>query len=303
MTVTRRPVVTSRTRRDDPWPEASTVLLDRYRLEEYVASGSAASVWRAHDSQLDRDVAIKLLLPQHVADAAAVERFRVEALATVRATHPNAVRVYDACSDGDHVFLVMEYVEGPSLAASRLPVSHEVASALGSQVASALGAAHTRGLVHRDVKPGNVLIDRTGRVKVVDFGIARMRDAEDGPSLPRLGLATVRYAAPELLQRGGVGPWSDVYGLGLTLWEALVGHPAFDGDTVEELATARLEQDVPDVRDLTVVPDDLAEVVWRCTRRAPDDRYADGCEAAAALQTVSGPRPHETTRTLVVDNR
>lgn len=303
MTVTPRPVVDPRTLRGDPWPEVGTVLLDRYRLHTYVAAGSAAAVWRAHDAQLDRDVAIKLLLPHRAADADGVARFRAEALATVRATHPNAVRVFDACTDGALTFLVMEFVDGPSLASCSLPVTHGVAAALGSQVASALGAAHDGGLVHRDVKPGNVLVDRTGWVKVVDFGIARsFGDAIDLDS-PDIGLATARYAAPEVLDAGESGPWSDVYGLGLILWETLVGQPPFHADRVEALARVRRDQDVSDVREHAEVPDDLAEVVTRCTRRDPGERFADGSEAAAALQAVSGPRPYESTRILVADNR
>lgn len=303
MTVTPRPVLTSGSTRDGPWPEVGTVLLGRYRLHTYIAAGSAAAVWRAHDVQLDRDVAIKLLLPERAANADAVERFRAEALATVRATHPNAVRVFDACTDGDLTFLVMEFVDGPSLRTCALPVRPPVAAALGSQVASALAAAHDSGLVHHDVKPGNVLIDRTGWVKVVDFGIARPFRGAPGGDAPDIGLTTARYAAPELLHDGETGPWSDVYGLGLTLWEALVGRPPFVADGVEALARARREQDVPDVREHAAVPDDLAAVVRRCTLRDPADRFQDGAAAADELQAVSGPRPYEVTRTLVADTR
>lgn len=303
MTVTpSRPVVVPRTVDATPWPEVATVLQGRYRLDTYVAAGSAAAVWRAHDTQLDRDVAIKLLLPHRAEDADAVQRFRAEALATVRATHPNAVRVYDACTDGDLTFLVMEFVDGPSLADCVLPVRPDVAAALGNQIASALAVAHANGLVHRDVKPGNVLVDRTGRVKVVDFGIARSMHGSGAPDPLRIGLATARYAAPELLHGGDTGPWSDVYGLGLTLWESLVGRPAFPADDVDELTRARRTQAVPDVRDHAPVPGDLADVVARCTRPDPRDRFADGAEAAEALQAVSGPRPHEVTRTLVADD-
>ena len=284
----------------DEWPGRGRVLLGRYRLDEYVAAGSAAAVWRGHDTQLDRDVAIKLLRPERAADEVAVGRFRVEALATVRATHPNAVRVYDACSDGDLTFLVMEYVRGPSLRGCRLPVGCEVAAAIGAQVASALGAAHERGLVHRDVKPGNVLIDHSGWVKVVDFGIARGLDSM--PSDAPARLATTRYAAPEQLTQGDIGPWTDVYGLGLTLWEAVVGRPAFDG--AERVTAARLDGVVPDLRESAEgVPDALADVVATCTHRDPAARFRDGAEAAEALQAVCGPRPYEVTRTLVATSQ
>ena len=284
-----------------PWPGVDVFLQDRYRLEEFIAAGAAAAVWRARDTQLDRDVAIKLLLPHRAADEVAVGRFRVEALATVRASHPNAVRVYDACSDGPMTFLVMEYVQGPSLAGCDLPVSPEVGAAIGSQVAAALQAAHDHDLVHRDVKPGNVLVDHSGWVKVVDFGIARVLDAPTGLTLPHMGLGTARYTAPEVLEQGEVGPWTDVYGLGLTLWEAMVGHPALEGETVQQLALAHLEQDVPDLRDhVAGMPDDLAEAVARCTRRDPADRFASGGEALEVFQAISGPRPYTATRCLAV---
>jgi serine/threonine protein kinase len=281
------------------WPGTGIVLVDRYELVEFVAAGAAAAVWRAHDHQLDRDVAIKLLLPHRAADEVAVSRFRVEALATVRATHPNAVEVFDACTDGSLTFLVMEFVDGPSLAACGLPIPSELGAAVGAQIASALGAAHDRGLVHRDVKPGNVLVDATGWVKVVDFGIARVLDEPTGLTLPHMGMGTARYAAPELLTGGEIGPWTDLYGLGLTLWEALVARPAFEADTIHQLALTRLEQEVADLRDHVDVPAELADVVRACTQRDPRDRPRDGGTVAATLQGICGPRPYEATRRLV----
>lgn len=276
------------------------MLLDRYRLDEFIASGAAAAVWRARDVRLARDVAIKLLLPHRAADEVAVGRFRVEALATARATHPNAVRVYDACTDGAMTFLVMELVHGPSLAACDLPVTAAVGAAIATQVSGALAAAHARDLVHRDVKPGNVLVDASGRVKVVDFGIARVLDAPTGLTLPHIGLGTARYVAPEMVDQGEVGPWTDVYGLGLTIWEALAGRPAFEGDSIQVIALARVEQDVPDLRDHADVPDDLALAVARCTERDPGARFPDARAAHEVFHAISGPRPHDTTRRLAV---
>lgn len=280
------------------WPGRGVMLSGRYRLDEFVAAGSAAAVWRGHDTQLDRDVAIKLLLPDRAEDEVAVGRFRAEALTTVRATHANAVRVYDACTDGAMTFLVMEFVRGPSLSHCSLPLGAEIAAAVGAQVGSALGAAHDRGLIHRDVKPGNVLIDQSGWVKVVDFGIARSLDATSTVTIPRL--ATVRYAAPELFTQDQVGPWTDVYGLGLTLWEVIVGRPVFHGTDPDELLAQRLDGEVPDLREHAEgIPDALADAVARCTRRTSADRFRDGNEAAAALHVVCGPRPYEVTRALI----
>lgn len=282
------------------WPGQGSMLIGRYRLDEHIATGSAATVWRAHDVQLRRDVAIKLLLPHRCSDEVAVGRFRVEALATARATHPNAVRVYDAATDGSLAFLVMEFVDGPTLAALPGPHEPDVVAAVGAQAGAALGAAHARGLVHRDVKPANLLVDATGWVKVVDFGIARVLDEPSGLTLPHMGVGTARYVAPEVLTQEEVGAWTDVYGLGLTLWELLVGRHAFEADNVHALALMRLEQDVPPVRDLIPdAPTELADVIERCTRRNSRDRYPDGDAVATALAVVSGPRPYMTTRRLL----
>ena len=285
---------------DQHWPGQGILLSNRYRLDEFVAVGSAATVWRAYDVRLQRDVAVKLLLPHRAADEVAVGRFRVEALATVRANHPNAVRVYDARTDGAMTYLVMEFVDGPSLSTCPLPVGPTVAAALGAQVGAALGAAHARGLVHRDVKPANVLLNSTGWIKVVDFGIARVFDDETVATTSNQGMGTARYLAPERLTQGVVGPWTDVYSLGLTLWEVLAGRPAFDGDTVHATTMARIESEVPELEDHAPdVPASLAEIVRRATRRDAKERFPDGDAMAHALLEVCGPRPYELTRSLV----
>ncbi len=305
MSITREPGSATRIRSAPPsaehWPGQGVLLSNRYRLDEFLAVGSAATVWRAYDVRLQRDVAVKLLLPHRAAQEGAVARFRVEALATVRATHPNAVRVYDARTDGAMTYLVMEFVDGPSLAMCPTPVDAMVGAAIGAQVASALGVAHSRGLIHRDVKPGNVLLNSVGWVKVVDFGIARVLDDDPATATTtsNRGVGTARYLAPERLTGDTVGPWTDVYSLGLTLWEVLVGRPAFDGDTVHATTVARVESDVADLWDHTTdVPPALCEVVDRATRRNPTDRYADGQEMAGALLEICGPRPYELTRSL-----
>ena len=296
----RKPVDAGPASHDEQWPGHGTSLSGRYRLEEFLAVGGSAVVWRARDLRLHRQVAVKILLPSRAPDGVASERFQREARATVRATHPNAVRVYDAATDGAMTYLVMELVEGPSLTACRLPLDPEVAAAVGAQVASALGAAHAREMIHRDVKPGNVLVETSGWIKVVDFGIARVLDAPSGLTQPGLGMGTARYVAPEQVLDEPVGPWTDVYGLGLTVWEALVGRPAFAGDDVYSTAVARVEQDVPDVREeVPDVPAELAEAIIRCTQRDPASRFPDGTAASDAFGEVSGPRPYDLTRRLL----
>lgn len=296
----RKPVDAVLASQGEQWPGRGTSLSGRYRLEEFLAVGGSAVVWRARDLRLHRQVAIKILLPSRALDSVSSERFQREARATVRATHPNAVRVYDAATDGTMTYLVMELVEGPSLTACNLPLDPEVAAAVGAQVGAALGAAHARDMVHRDVKPGNVLVETSGWIKVVDFGIARVLDAPSGLTQPGLGMGTARYVAPEQVLDEQIGPWTDVYGLGLTLWEALVGRPAFVGDDVYSTAIARVEQDVPDVRDEAPdVPAALADVITRCTQRDPAARFSDGTAAADAFGEVSGPRPYDLTRRLL----
>lgn len=307
MSITSEPRTTAGSRSEpspmDPWPGRGLLLSNRYRLDDFVATGSSATVWRGYDIRLQRDVALKLLLPHRSSDETAVGRFRTEALATVRATHPNAVRVYDARTDGEMTYMVMEFVDGPSLSTCPLPVGATVAAALGAQVGAALGVAHARGLIHRDVKPGNVLLNSTGWVKVVDFGIARVFDDETvGVTTSNQGIGTARYLAPERLTQGEVGPWTDVYSLGLTLWEVLAGRAAFDGDTVHATTMARIEHDVPDLEDHAPdVPAELAEVIRRATRRETRQRFPDGDAMAQALLEVCGPRPYELTRSLVTE--
>lgn len=286
--------------REGPWPGPGTELSGRYRLEEFLATGGSAVVWRASDRRLGRPVAIKLLHPGRLADEVALERFRIEVRATAKVDHPNAVLVYDAVTDGDLTYLVMEFVEGPSLARCGLPLTPAQAAAVGVQAAEALGVAHRLGFVHRDVKPGNLLLDATGWVKVVDFGIARVLHEPSGLTSPSVGMGTARYVAPEQLTDGEIGPWTDVYSLGLTLWEAIVGRPVYDGETTLQMAMARLEHDVPDVRAHadSDVPAALATAILDCTRSDPGARPPDATAVAAILSDVAGPRPQQLTREL-----
>lgn len=282
-----------------PWPGVGTELSGRYRLEEFVAAGGSAVVWRGSDRRLGRQVAIKLLHPGRLADEVALERFRIEVRATAKIDHDNAVRVYDAATHGDLTYLVMEFVDGPSLARC-LPVTPIEAAAVGVQAAEALAVAHGLGFVHRDVKPDNLLIDITGWLKVVDFGITRVLHEPSGLTSPAVGMGTARYVAPEQLTGGEIGPWTDLYGLGLTLWEALVGRPVYLGDNAHQVAMARLEHDVPDLRDHTDVhvPDALALAILECTRREPAARPPGAATVAANLARVTGPRPQLLTREL-----
>jgi hypothetical protein len=293
--------------RAEPWPNRSH-LGGRYRLDVPIASGGVAIVWLGFDEHLARPVAIKLLHPHHAHDALVVERFEREARAAARINHPNVVRIYDTGHDGDLVYLVMEHVDGPTLRTvlnERGRLDPPVVAALGEQVASALGEAHDNGLVHRDVKPGNILVADDGTVKVTDFGIAKAI-AEDDVTLTRPGMVvgTAAYVAPEQLEDREVDARADVYALGVVLYEALVGKAAFSGDTPAATAAMRLRYELLPPRQLRAdVPRALDDIVTRATRHDPRDRYTDGARFASALAPLVRAKPADLTAQLLPEGR
>jgi eukaryotic-like serine/threonine-protein kinase len=285
-----------------PWPDRSH-LGGRYHLEEPIASGGAAIVWRAFDENLSRSVAIKLLHPHHATDPTVVERFERESRAAAQLNHPNAVRIYDTGREDDLVFLVMEHVDGPSLRDVLKewgPLEPLAVAALGEQVASALGEAHARGLVHRDVKPANILIASDGTVKVTDFGIAKALSGADATlTNPGTVVGTAAYVAPEQLEDASVDARADIYALGVVLYECLTGRPAFSGDTPTATAAMRLTYELMPPRQLrSDVPRALDDVVVRATRRDRSERFTDGAAMAAALAAMVPTKPSEVTAPL-----
>jgi serine/threonine-protein kinase len=265
---------------------AGRVLGGRYRLVEEVARGGMARVWVAEDPILRRRVAVKILDPTLADDEHVRQRFRHEAIAAARLTHPGIVATYDTGEDDGVAYIVMELVDGTTLRRlldqrPRLPVG-EVAD-IGAQVADALDHAHSRGLVHRDVKPGNVLVERDGRVKVTDFGIAK---AAGSSELTRAGavVGTARYLAPEQVEGAPVDARTDVYALGLVLYEMLCGQTPFNGDNEIANAVARLRADpVPVGVTRPEVPSAVQDVVGRALARDPDHRPASAGELRDAL--------------------
>jgi hypothetical protein len=260
----------------------------RYRLVERLGGGGMSVVWRAHDEVLDRPVAVKVLAPGGYRDW-----IRAEAQAAARLSHPNITGVHDygesRTAGGDRLpYVVMELVNGPTLAQrlahGRLPV--RTALLVGAQVAAALAAAHARGLVHRDVKPGNVLLSPTG-AKVVDFGIAAVAGARaDSPSDGTLW-GTPAYLAPERLAGGEVVPASDVYALGLILYRLLADAMPWPMDTVSQMLKAHRYAEPAPLPALPELPDEVAGVCRRCLAKAPADRPT-AAEVARVLAHASG---------------
>jgi hypothetical protein len=259
----------------------------RYRLIAPVGEGGMATIWRAVDEQLDREVAVKLLREQFGNDAGFAARFRQEARAAGSLSHPNIVPVYDYGTDTDgSQFIVMQLVEGDNLATllrerSVLETDDAVRIALG--VASALEAAHRRGLVHRDVKPGNILITDDGDVKVTDFGIARAV-AEASMTVTGTTLGSVHYFSPEQARGDEVTGASDVYALGIVLYEMLTGRRPFEGDSAAGVALKRLNEDPPPPSTYRPVPSGLSAIVMRALQREPRDRFPDAGSFAEALR-------------------
>ena len=263
------------------------LLRGRYRLGERIATGGMGSVFAGFDESLHRAVAIKVLKTDPREDPTVAERFRREARAAARLNHPNICRVFDLAEEGGRSFFVMELVEGETLAErivreGRLPWRE--AFGIGVQVADALGAAHARGLVHRDVKPGNILLDADGHVKVTDFGIAL---AAQGTRLTSEGvvLGTANYVAPEQAQGLDVGPAADLYSLGCVLFEAITGTPPYTGPSQVAIATQHVSSPVVDPRGRrSGVQDNVAAVLLRAMEKSPERRFASAGDMAAALR-------------------
>ena len=273
------------------------LLGDRYRLGERLAAGGMGSVYRAVDESLGRPVAVKVLRRELAAEPAYLERFRREARAAAALSHPGVAGVYDYGELGGQPFIVMELVEGETLeeriaARGRLPWTE--AFALGEQVARALAAAHAHRLVHRDVKPGNILIGPGERAKMTDFGIAK---AAASATLTRTGmvLGSANYVAPEQATGDGVGPAADQYSLGCVLFESVTGRTPYTGKNPVAIATQHVSAPVPDPRTLQPdLPAPAAALIQQALAKDPNDRFPSATAMAAALATTAQgwlPRP------------
>jgi eukaryotic-like serine/threonine-protein kinase len=283
--------------------QVGTLLSGRYRLDAQIGAGGMSTVYRAFDTVLERQVAIKLMHREIAADADQLERFRREARAVAQLNHPHVVGVIDAgeapppdepTGFGEPVampYIVFEYVEGETLKdrirrLGRLPIPEAVAYAI--EIARALQAAHDRRIVHRDVKPQNVLIDEEGTAKVTDFGIARSL-TEEGLTADGRVLGTTDYVSPEQALGHDVGPQSDVYSLGIVLYEMLTGDVPFHGENQVAVAMKHVREDLPDVQmRRPQVSSALAAVVDNATAKDLARRYRDDAELIADLEEVLG---------------
>jgi beta-lactam-binding protein with PASTA domain len=261
---------------------------DRYEVEGRIGAGGMAEVWRGHDRVLNRTVAIKTLLPQFASDASFVDRFRREAQAAARLNHPGIVSVYDSGTDGDTPYIVMEFIEGRTLAdylASGKTIPPMESAKIAQDIAEALAVAHAQGVIHRDIKPANVMVTRDGKLLVMDFGIARLISGPETAPQTSAVLGTASYLSPEQAQGQPVDARTDIYALGVVLYEMLTGRPPFTGDSPMAIAYKQVNATPPAPSSANPdVPPELDAVVMRALSKNPANRYQSGKEFADDLE-------------------
>jgi eukaryotic-like serine/threonine-protein kinase len=271
------------------------LIAERYELRELVGTGGMSSVYKAHDRLLERTVALKVLHERFMSDDEHVERFKHEARAVAQLSHPNIVTVIDRGERDGRQFIVFEYVDGENLKAlvvREAPLAERDAVRLVLQIARALAFAHQHGLVHRDVKPQNVLLPEDGEVKVTDFGIARSLDVEGGITQTGTVMGTSDYIAPEQARGAKATAQTDVYALGIVLYELLTGEVPFTGDNFVAVAMQHINEPVPSVRERRPdVSPRLDAAVRRALAKNPRDRFPS-MEAFAAELQASLAEPH-----------
>jgi serine/threonine protein kinase len=284
------------------------VIAERYELEEVVGTGGMSTVYRAHDQLLERYVALKVLHPHYAGDEEYVERFRREARSVAQLSHPHIVTVIDRGEDDGQQFIVFEYVDGENLkqlVERTGPLPTRRAIELAIEIADALAFAHDHGLIHRDVKPQNVLLTPDGDAKVTDFGIARSFEVEHGMTQTGTVLGTSNYLSPE--QAGGkpTSPATDVYSLGVVVYELLTGDVPFPGENFVAIAMKHINDPPPDLLERRPdVPLRLAAVVDRALEKDPERRFASMAEFAAELRRcLAELDTPDAERTLIVPSR
>lgn len=262
------------------------VLGGRFRLDERVAVGGMGDVWRATDTLLSRDVAIKTLKSHRASDPEFQARFRHEAMTMAALHHPGVADVYDFGEIDDSEYLVMAFVEGEPLdvkiaATGRLDAIKTMS--IVAQVARALHAAHTAGIVHRDVKPGNLIVQPDGNVVLIDFGVARSAESTVQTAVDEV-VGTAHYVAPEQVAKQDVGPAADIYALGAVAYQCLTGRPPFAGDNPITLAMQHLQDDPPPLP--ATIPAPVRELVAIAMAKRPEDRFRTAAAMADAAEIV-----------------
>jgi beta-lactam-binding protein with PASTA domain/predicted Ser/Thr protein kinase len=276
--------------------QGPTVFKDRYEVHRKLARGGMSDVYLARDRVLDRPVALKVLFPEYAKDATFVARFRREAQAAARLNHPNIVGVYDWGEETGTYFIAMEYIEGHTLSEivrAEGPMHPRRAAEVAADVAAALGFAHRNGVIHRDVKPGNVMVETSGLVKVADFGIAQAVGGPEQTQLTRVGsvMGTATYFSPEQAQGRQVDPRSDLYSLGCVLFEVLTGRPPFTGDSPVAIAYKHVQEAPPRPSSVAQVPAPLDAIVMKCLGKNPDERYATADDLRGDLRRYLDGQP------------
>jgi serine/threonine protein kinase len=279
-------------------PVSPHLIGGRYRLESSIGTGGMAEVWRATDMQLGRMVAVKMLKPNVASDQVIAERFRREARSLARLSHPHIVPVYDCVEENNQVALVMELILGKSLrdllddaaepGKRAGTISVHLTVRIGTAIALALAKSHETNIIHRDIKPGNILVTGDGRVLLTDFGIAKpLRSSDDDPTdltSANIMMGTAKYLSPEQVQGKELDGRADIYSLGLVLYECLAGEVPFRGENDQATAIARLQRDHTPLQNLRPdVPSTVVAVIDRMLRRKPEHRYGDCNEVARAL--------------------
>ncbi|MGE5575613.1 MAG: Stk1 family PASTA domain-containing Ser/Thr kinase [Syntrophothermus sp.] len=274
-----------------------TLLANRYQILEKIGEGGMALVYKARCTLLHRTVAVKILRPQYASDEEFVERFRREAQSAASLSHPNVVNIYDVGEVGDIYYIVMEYIEGRSLKdliRQEAPLAVPTAVRIARQICEALQHAHEHNIVHRDIKPHNILLTIDGRVKVTDFGIAR---AASSATLTQTGfvIGSVHYFSPEQAKGGQIGPQSDLYSLGVVMYEMLTGKVPFEGDSPISIALKQIQEHPKPPAELNpAIPPDLQEIVLKAMAKDLKVRYSRAGEMLADLRRFSRAEDDQT---------
>lgn len=268
------------------------VIADRYEVVSHIGQGGMADVFLAVDTILNRQVAIKILRADLSTDAVSILRFEREAQAAAALAHPNIVEIYDVGDYKGHHYIVMEYVTGKTLKQvirSRGPLVNEEAVDIMKQLCSAISEAHSRGIIHRDIKPQNVIVKADGSIKILDFGIATAKGSMQLTQANNV-MGSVHYLAPELAKGEAASPQSDIYALGIVLYEMLAGDVPFKADQAVQIALKHMREPMPDVRLINAsVPQSIANVITRATAKDPNNRYGSCQEMLQDISTCLRP--------------